>query len=31
LWTAAMADPQAAPQLPLTPEMFALMGKAAAA
>lgn len=31
LWKEAMADPVAAPRLPLTPEMFAFIGKAQAA
>jgi DNA-binding transcriptional MerR regulator len=31
VWTDAMADPNAAPQLPLNPEIFAFMGRAQAA
>ena len=31
VWKDAMADPKAAPKLPLTPEIFAFMGKALAA
>ena len=31
MWKDAMADPAAAPRLPLNPEMFAFIGKAAAA
>ncbi len=31
MWKDAMADPVAAPRLPLNPEMFAFMAKAAAA
>jgi len=30
MWKEAMADPKAAPKLPLTPEIFAFVGKAAA-
>lgn len=30
VWSDAMADPKAAPKLPLTPELFAFMGKAVA-
>ncbi len=31
IWSDAMADPKAAPMLPLNPELFAFVGKAAAA
>ena len=30
VWTDAMSDPTAAPKLPMNPEIFAFMGKAAA-
>jgi len=30
VWGDAMADPKAGPQLPLNPEIFAFVGKAAA-
>ena len=31
MWNEAMADPKAAPKLPMNPELFAFMGKAMAA